>query len=311
MTDVYSIPVPLWYLPLLGLIPAVAAAGAASWLKCRLRTRVVPEKDPDWSVPPLAEGFGREISVIHRWDVRCKIVTILAYSFAVASLRHLSAATLALGLSLVVLLISKVSFHKVMLRVVALTGFLGMLVLVMPLTVPVHPGDTLVVFGALDWLDVNLRGVVLAATIAAKAMAIALLMEPLLSTAPLPVTLHGLSRLGVPDMAGQMVLISYRYLHVFTHEARRMTAGMQARGFKKKTDIDTLRALANFLGMLFVRSFERTERVFDAMQARGYKGRFPSPCDLRIQWRDLLQTCIWAAAGTALVFFDLYESVQF
>jgi cobalt/nickel transport system permease protein len=35
--------------------------------------------------------------------------------------------------------------------------------------------------------------------------------------------------------------------------------------------MDTLRALASFLGMLFVRSFERTERVFDAMQARGYK----------------------------------------
>lgn len=304
MTDVHSISLPLWYLPLLVLIPAVAAAGVVSRLKCRIRTRVTPEKDPDWSIPPLADGYGQGVSWIHRWDVRCKIVTILAYSFAVASLRHLSAAALALGLSLVVLLISKVSFHKVMLRVVALTGFLGMLGVVMPLTVPVHHGDTLVVFGDLDWLRVNLRGLVLAATIAAKAMAVALLMEPLLSTAPLPVTLHGLSRLGVPDMAGQMVLLSYRYLHVFTQEARRMTAGMQARGFAKKTDMDTLRALANFLGMLFVRSFERTERVFDAMQARGYKGRFPSPCDLRIQCQDLLQTGIWVAAGSALVFFD-------
>jgi cobalt/nickel transport system permease protein len=307
MTDVHFIAVPLWYLPLLVLIPVVAAAMAVSRLKRRLRTRVAPEKDPDWSIPPLAEGFGQGISLIHRWDVRCKIVTILAYSFAVASLRHLTAAVLALGLSLVVLLISKVSLHKVMLRVVALTGFLAMLGVVMPLTVPVHPGDTLVVFGGLDWLDVNLRGLVLAAAIAAKAMAVALLMEPLLSTAPLPVTLHGLSRLGVPDMAGQMVLLSYRYLHVFTHEARRMTTGMQARGFAKKTDMDTLKALANFLGMLFVRSFERTERVFDAMQARGYKGRFPSPCDLRIQWQDILKTGIWVAAGTALVVFDFVK----
>jgi len=307
MTDVHSISVPLWYLPLLVLIPAVAAAAAVSRLKRLARTRVAPEKDPDWSIPPLADGDGQGISVIHRWDVRCKIVTILVYSFAVASLRHLSAAALALGLSLVVLLISKVSLHKVMLRVAALTGFLGMLLVVMPLTVPIHPGDTLLVFGDLDWLNVNLRGVVLAATIAAKAMAVALLMEPLLSTAPLPVTLHGLSRLGVPDMAGQMVLLSYRYLHVFTHEARRMTAGMKARGFVRKTDMDTLRALANFLGMLFVRSFERTERVFDAMQARGYKGRFPVPCDLRIQWKDILQTGVWVAAGTALVLFDVVK----
>ncbi len=304
MTDVHHIQVPLWYLPLLVLIPAAVAAGVVPWLGRRARTRVVPEKDPDWSIPPLADSHGQGISLIHRWDVRCKIVTMLAYSFAIASLRHLSAAAAALCVSLVVLLAAKVSFHKVLLRVFALAGFLGMLLVVMPLTVPVHPGDTILVFGSLDWLNVNLRGVVLAATIAAKAMAIALLMEPLLSTAPLPVTLHGLSRLGVPDMAGQMVLLSYRYLHVFTHEARRMTAGMQARGFEKKTNMATLRALANFLGMIFVRSFERTERVFDAMQARGYNGRFPDPGHLQIQWLDILQTGVWVAAGTALVLFD-------
>jgi cobalt/nickel transport system permease protein len=304
MTDLQYIQVPLWYLPFLVMMPAAVAAGVVSWLKRRSKTRVVREKDPDWSIPPLTQGPGQGTSLIHRWDVRCKIVTMLAYSFAIASLRHLDVAAAAVLVSLAVLMVARVSFHKVVLRLVALAGFLGMLLVVMPLTVPNHPGDTILVFGSLDWLSVNVRGVILAATIAAKAMAIALLMEPLLSTAPLPVTLYGLSRLGVPDMAGHMVLLSYRYLHVFTHEAQRMTAGMQARGFAKKTDMDTLRALAGFLGMLFVRSFERTERVFDAMQARGYKGRFPEPGQLQIRLLDILVAGIWIAAGTALVFYD-------
>ncbi|HKK99039.1 MAG TPA: cobalt ECF transporter T component CbiQ [Desulfotignum sp.] len=304
MTDVPYIQVPLWYLPFLVVIPAGMAAGVVSWLKHRSKNRVVREKDPDWSIPPLTQGSGQGTSLIHRWDVRCKIVTMLAYSFAVASLRHLDAAVAAVLVSLAVLMVARVSLHKVVLRLVALAGFLGMLLVVMPLTVPHHPGDVILVFGSLDWLGVNMRGVILAATIAAKATAIALLMEPLLSTAPLPVTLYGLSRLGVPDMVGQMVLLSYRYLHVFSHEARRMTAGMQARGFVKKTNMDTLRALANFLGMLFVRSFERTERVFDAMQARGYKGRFPEPGQLQIRLPDILLTGVWIAAGTALVFYD-------
>lgn len=304
MTDVHHIQLPLWYLPLLVLIPAALTAVAVPWLRSRFKKQVVPGNVPDWSIPPLDDGRGLGTSWIHRWDVRCKIVTMLAYSFAVASLRHPAAAAAAVLISLAVLLAAKVSFHKVVLRVLALAGFLGMLLIVMPLTVPAHPGDTLLVFGSLDWLDVNLRGLVLAATIAAKAMAIALLMEPLLSTAPLPVTLYGLSRLGVPEMAGQMVLLSYRYLHVFSHEARRMTAGMQARGFAKKTDMATLRALANFLGMIFVRSFERTERVFDAMQARGYKGHFPDPGRLQIQWQDILMTGVWIAVGIALVCFD-------
>ena len=112
-------------------------------------------------------------------------------------------------------------------RLLAIAGFVSMFLVVMPFTVPVRDGDTVIVVNRVAWLGFNLRGLLLAATIAAKAVAITLLMEPLLSTAPLPVTLQGLSRLGAPDMIGQMVLLSYRYLHVFRHEARRMSAGRQ------------------------------------------------------------------------------------
>jgi cobalt/nickel transport system permease protein len=242
--------------------------------------------------------------LLHRWDVRCKILTILLSSFIIASLRHLEPAAVAIAVSLLVLMIARVPLVKVLMRLLALAGFLGMLLVVMPFTVANHPGDTLLIFGGLDWLSLNLRGLTLAATIAAKAVAIALLMEPLLSTAPLPVTLHGLSRLGVPEMTAQMVLLSYRYLHVFRHEARRMSSGMQLRGFSKHTDLATLRALANFLGMLFVRSFERTERVFDAMCARGYKGQFPAPAELHLHFTDVWMSIIWISAGTALIVYD-------
>jgi len=272
------------------------------WLRRVAHKRSVPEEECDWSVPPLADGGGT--SLLHRWDVRCKIVTILIYSFVITSLSHLTTALAAMGVSLTILAVARVSFAKVMLRLLAITGFVGMFLVVMPLSVPVHHGDTVLIFNGMDWLGFNLRGLRLAATIAAKAAAIALLMEPLLSTAPLPVTLHGLSRLGAPEMVGQMVLLSYRYLHVFRHEARRMSSGMQVRGFRKRTDLITLRAVGNFIGMLFVRSFERTERVFDAMRARGYRGRFPDPVELRLRTKDLLLTACWLAAGAALVAYD-------
>lgn len=305
MTEITLIRIPLWYVPILVMLPAAVMAVVIPWLRRRAQKQVTPGKEPDWSIPPLAEtDQGRKRSVIHRWDVRCKVVTILAYSFAVASLNHLSSALAAVVFSLVVLAAARVQVDRVVLRLLALTGFVGMLVVVMPLTVPDHPGDTLFLFGGMDWPTVNLRGLILAVTIGAKAVAIALLMEPMLSTAPLPVTLHGLSRLGVPDMAGQMILLSYRYLHVFSHEARRMTGGMKARGFSGQTGLETLRALSNFLGMLFVRSFERTERVFEAMQARGYTGRFPEPVRLQIQSRDIVLSCLWLLAGTLLVVYD-------
>jgi len=292
----------LWQLPLLVLLLLTVLAAVAAWLRGVITSRGDPGEDRNWSIPPLADTAGP--SLLHRWDVRCKIVTILFYSFMIASIEHLTLALAAIGISLLILGLSKASFEKALMRLLAIAGFVSMFLAVMPFSVPVHDGDTVFYFTGMDWLGFNLRGLRLAATITAKAVAITLLMEPLLSTAPLPVTLYGLSRLGAPEMVGQMVLLSYRYLHVFCHEARRMSSGMRVRGFRKRSDLETLRAVANFLGMLFVRSFERTERVFDAMRARGYKGRFPEPAELRLQAGDLVAAAAWLAVGAVLVISD-------
>ena len=302
MPDINHIVLPLWQLPALVCLALAALASFVAVLRHLVRRHNAPNEERDWSVPPLVETGGA--TLIHRWDVRCKILTILVYSFMIASIGRLGPALAAIGVSLLILVVARVSAAKVMMRLLAITGFVSMFLVVMPFTAPAHAGDTVVVFGGLDWLGFNLRGLVLAATIASKAVAIALLMEPLLSTAPLPVTLHGLSRLGVPEVAGQMVLLSYRYLHVFRHEALRMSSGMQVRGFRKRTDLKTLRAVANFLGMLFVRSFERTERVFDAMRARGYKGRFPEPGVRALEAGDLVLAGVWLIIGTALITAD-------
>ncbi|MBI4775374.1 MAG: cobalt ECF transporter T component CbiQ [Deltaproteobacteria bacterium] len=302
MTDVPPISLPLWQLPLLVLAPLAVLAFVVVRLRTAAHDRSAPGEERDWSAPSLEEISGD--SLFHRWDVRCKIVTLLVYSFMVASLGHPMPALAAIGVSLLTLVIARASFAKVLFRLLAISGFVTMFLVVMPFSVPIHPGDTVLTFGGMEWVAFNLRGLNLAATIAAKAVAIALLMEPLLSTAPLPVTLYGLSRLGAPEMAGQMVLLSYRYLHVFRHEARRMSSGMRIRGFRKRTNLETLRAVANFLGMLFVRSFERTERVFDAMRARGYKGRFPEPAQLRLQTMDFVVAGGWMAVGVALIVYD-------
>jgi cobalt/nickel transport system permease protein len=302
MADVIHIQIPLWQLPLLAILPPVIVVALLAWLRHLVHERSAPGEEPDWSVPPL-DAVKHE-SPLHRWDVRCKIVTILAYSFMVAALNHIIPALIAVGVSSLVLVVSRASFVKVTMRLLAITGFVGMFLVVMPFTVPTHDGDTVIIVNRLGWLGFNLRGLNLAGTIALKAVAITLLMEPLLSTAPLPVTLQGLSRLGAPEMIGQMVLLSHRYLHVFRHEARRMAAGMQVRGFRKRTNVATLRAVSNFLGMLFVRSFERTERVFDAMRARGYRGRLPESVELRLRPTDLVWAGLWMTAGVILIVCD-------
>lgn len=302
MADVTLVQMPWWQFLAMMITPIMVLAAGVTLLRRLVRMRSAEKDNPDWSVPQLEGTTGD--SLLHRWDVRCKIVTILVYSFMITAIEQMTPALVAIGLSCLVLVVARVSVIKVLMRLLAIVGFITMFLLVMPFTVPLHSGDTVIVFGDWNWPHFSMRGFWLAATIAAKAVAITLLMEPLLATAPLPVTLQGLSRLGVPDMAGQMVLLSYRYLNVFRHEARRMSTGMQVRGFRKRFDLATIQAMANFLGMLFIRSFERTERVFDAMRARGYKGRFPDQAELRLRPIDLVGAGLWLIVGVALLVYD-------
>lgn len=256
----------------------------------------------DWSIPALAPE--EQGSLFSRWDVRCKLLSLLAYAFLIAALHQLSYALFALAISVFALFVARTSLDRALGRFLALGGFMGMFLLVMPFSVATHPGDSLLVFQGLEAFPFNLRGLELAATLFAKGVAIALLSEPLLGSTPLPVTLQGLSGLGVPAMGGQLVLLCHRYIYVFNAEARRMATGMQVRGFRKGTSLTTLRAIANFLGMLLVRSFERTERVMDAMHARGYEGRFPQAAKLKLRSRDFLLSGLWLLLGSALLLAD-------
>lgn len=289
----YLLLLPLPFLLFFGLLEALRR-----WLR-RGRAR---QGERDWSLPAL-ESEPHD-SLFSRWDVRCKLLSLLIYAFMIAALQQLSSALLALLISVLALLLARTPLHRALMRFLALGGFMGMFLVVMPFSAPAHPGDTLLVFHGLESFPFNLRGLELAATLLTKGVAIALLSEPLLGSAPLPVTLQGLSRLGVPAMGGQLVLLCHRYSHVFHAEARRLATGMQVRGFRQSTSLPALRAMANFLGMLLVRSFERTERVMDAMRARGYQGRFPETVELKMRPGDLLLSILWLILGIGLLLAD-------
>ncbi|KIH76315.1 cobalt/nickel transport system permease protein [Geoalkalibacter ferrihydriticus] len=291
-----------------GILPAAllillgGASLVAILLKRAARNRRDGSPEQNWAVPVIDQAGGD--SPFHCWDVRFKLVSLLAFAFFIVATRSLTSALLALGLAALTAAAARVCWKRVGRRLLAMSGFLAMFVIVMPLTAVVYPDDTLLVFPEISRLPLNLRGLELALAICAKACAVALLMEPLLATAPLSTTLEGLTRLGVPPKVGQMILLAHRYIFVFLEEARRMTIGMNVRGFRKRTQVETLRVMGNFLGMLFIRSFERTHRVFDAMQARGFEGVFPQQAQFHAQPSDWLKGAFFLALGLFLVIFD-------
>lgn len=265
--------------------------------------RAKGDGEPDWSVPAL-DAFADRTSFFHRWDPRHKLLSLLLFCFLTASLQSLFWSFAALGIAAVAAVACRLPLRRAGRRLLAMSGFLMMFLVILPLTSPLRPGETLVYLPGLAQFPLHGAGFFLALTVTVKACAVALIMEPLFATAPLPVTLAALSRLGVPDSVGQMLLLAHRYIFVFLHEMTRMYRGMRVRGFAPATDIATMYAVGNFLGMLFVRSFERTQRVFDAMLCRGYDGRLPSYASFAATGKDWAKTVLWGGLGLLLLVFD-------
>ena len=98
--------------------------------------------------------------------------------------------------------------------------------------------------------------------------------------------LAGLERLRLPSTLVAILSFMVRYLNVVSDDLHRMRIARESRGYTGGR-AGHLKAVAGGVGALFVRSFERGERVHLAMQSRGYTGRMPLLSDTGaagVQW---------------------------
>ncbi|MFC9296016.1 cobalt ECF transporter T component CbiQ [Streptomyces sp. NPDC057011] len=108
----------------------------------------------------------------------------------------------------------------------------------------------------------------------------------LASTTELRALLLGLQRLKLPPLLVQIASFMIRYGDVISDELRRMSIARRSRGFEAR-GIRHWGVLAKTAGALFIRSYERGERVYLAMVSRGYAGSMPVIDDVvatRAQW---------------------------
>lgn len=132
----------------------------------------------------------------------------------------------------------------------------------------------------IDWgpLSLSVEGLIGAWNVLAKASLGAGASVLLAATTEIPDLLKGLQRLRVPAVLVAIASFMIRYLEVIAGELSRTRTAMVARGYQPGW-LGRTKPLAQAAGALFIRSYERGERVFQAMLARGYGGAWPSDED--------------------------------
>jgi cobalt/nickel transport system permease protein len=222
----------------------------------------------------MGAGHGHRLhyhahSSVHRAEPHVKILALLGFVLVVvATPREWYVAYPGfLAVVLVVIAISRVPYGYLLPRLVVEVPFV-VFALLMPF---IAQGPQVDVLG----VGLSEPGLLAAWGLLAKGTLGVLASLTLAATTEPDDLLRGLQRLRLPDLLVQIMGFMIRYLDVVTGELRRMLTAMRSRGCDPRSPRHWP-ALAKALGALFVRSYERGERVHLAMLSRGYTGRLPS-----------------------------------
>jgi cobalt/nickel transport system permease protein len=119
----------------------------------------------------------------------------------------------------------------------------------------------------------------------------------LVATTQFPDLIHAFEHLRVPRSLTTVVAFLFRYLFVLTDEAFRLMRAREARsagiqGNKRGGSLLwRVKVTGSMAGQLFLRSYERSDRIYQAMVSRGYTGhiRTLNPHEMtQLDWINLI-----------------------
>ena len=238
-------------------------------------------------------------SAAHRLAPEVKVAVTVAFVAAVAVTPREQMWTFAVHAAIVATAaaVSHIRPGFVLRRLLVVVPFIAFAVLI-PF---VGSGERIDVLGA----AVSRDGLWGAWNVIAKATLGATASILLAATTEVPRMLTGMIRLRVPAVLTAIASFMVRYLEVIAGELGRMRTAMAARGYAPRW-LWQARPVATSAGALFIRSYERGERVHAAMLARGYTGTMPEigvPRASARQWwtAALFPLVAWVATTSALV----------
>ncbi|MCA2187265.1 cobalt ECF transporter T component CbiQ [Nonomuraea cavernae] len=235
-------------------------------------------------------------SAVHRLPPQCKLLAVFSFALVVVATpreRFWAFAVYAVMLVAVALL-ARVPLPYVLRRMVIELPF----VLFAFLIPVIGMGERITVLG----LSLSVEGLWAAWNILAKATLGVVASILLAATTEPRVILLGAQRLRLPSLLVQIAMFMLRYLDVILDEMRRMKVARESRGFEAR-NFRHIPVIARSAGALFIRSYERGERVHLAMLSRGYSGQMPIIGEISAsarQWGTALALPILALAVLGL-----------
>jgi cobalt/nickel transport system permease protein len=232
------------------------------------------------------EKYASRNGALQRIDPRIKLIGFTCLIIFAVLMQNLQQFAILLIVLTVLCIVSRIPLRAFFGRQLMVVFF--SLVIVIPLPF-ITPGTPLVAFPFGPWLiSVSFEGLYRAAVFGMRIWVCVAALSLLTLSTRFPVLLHGMQRLRLPSLFISLTALTYRYIFLFTDEAYRMGLAREARMVRKERIARprTWRIISSMIGTLFIRAYERGEKVYQTMLARGFTGEFHLLTRLKIGFND-------------------------
>lgn len=229
-------------------------------------------------------------SFIHRLDPRTKVITTFAFILVVVLTPPTGWQAFALYFAIIagLVLISKIPPFYVLKRSLVIVPFVLFITIFIPFLKSGEPSGS---YNIWIW-QVSNSGLLILWNVLIKAWLSMLSLILLSSTTKFSELLNGLEQLRLPKVMVMILSFMYRYIFVLVDEVIRMKQARDSRNFGGKRTWQ-LKTIGNMVGTLFLRSYERGERVYGAMVARGFDGETRTLSTPHFRTADLYFTAVF------------------
>jgi len=218
-------------------------------------------------------------SIIHRRDPRATIIAFTLFILCIMFTRPESFLAFALygAFIFVLILLSKIPIIYIIRRATVIVPFVLLIAIFIPF---LKKGESS------EEINIAYEGVMVFWNVVAKSLLSILCMILLMSSIRFPSFLKALEELRIPKLIVMILSFTYRYIFVIRDEFQRMIRAKESRspGIKRWFNI---KMLANMVGVLFIKSYERGEAVYLAMCSRGFDGTMRTMQNNRFAKSDL------------------------
>ncbi|TEB17327.1 Energy-coupling factor transporter transmembrane protein EcfT [Pelotomaculum sp. FP] len=215
-----------------------------------------------------------DTSIIHNLDARVKVVAICSFVALTSTMNSIPLLATAVLFLLFLVGIARIPAGSFFKRLLWIIPFGGMLVVLFPFITPGVPAFEIKT--GLFTLTASEDGINRAAVLFCRVLAAVSALSLLTSTTGFSALTAAFKELRVPSLLVSLIEFTFRYMFVLSDEMQRMRTARRARCFEGGGSLfnrHVFKTTGQLVGVLFIRSWERGERVYNAMLARGYSGQ--------------------------------------